>query len=94
MRKWAMTVQYAVCRVIEVEAESYTEAVQNAMVIAEAEAGDVIDIEYIHNAEIALHDYEELPDDYEFADGYYDDPDDEEEFEPGRTYVDVMGLNP
>jgi hypothetical protein len=37
--------------------------------------------------------YEELPDDYEFADGYYDDPD-EEEFEPGRTYVDVMGLNP
>ena len=94
MRKWAMTVQYAVCRVIEVEAESYTEAVQNAMVIAEAEAGDVIDIEYIHNAEITLHDYEELPGDYEFADGYYDNPDEEEEFEPGRTYVDVMGLNP
>lgn len=67
MRKWAMTVQYAVCRVIEVEAESYTEAVQNAMMIAESEAGDVIDIEYVHDAEIALHDYEELPDDHEFA---------------------------
>ena len=94
MRKWAMTVQYAVFRVIEVEANSYTEAVQNAMAIAESEAGDVIDIEYVHNAEIALHDYEELPGDYEFADGYYDDLDEEEEFEPGRTYVDAMGLNP
>ena len=67
MKKWAMTVQYAVCRVIEVEADSYTEAVQNAIVIAEAEAGDVIDIEYIHDAEIALHDYEELPDNYAFV---------------------------
>lgn len=78
MRKWAMTVQYAVCRVIEVEAESYTEAVQNAMAIAEAEAGDVIDIEYVHNAEIVLHDYEELPHGYELADGYFDDSDEEE----------------
>lgn len=67
MRKWAMTVQYAVCRVIEVEAESYTEAVQNAMEIAESEVSDVIDIEYIHDAEIALHDYEELPDNYAFV---------------------------
>lgn len=73
MRKWAMTVQYAVCRVIEVEADSYNEAVKNAMAIAESEAGDVIDIEYVHNAEIGLHDYEELPEDYEFADGYYDE---------------------
>lgn len=30
---------------------------------------------------------------YEDADGYYDNPN-EEEFEPGRTYVDVMELNP
>lgn len=94
MRNWAITVQYAVFRVIEVKADSYTGAVQNAMAIAESEAGDVIDIEYIHNAEIALHDYEELPDDYEFTDGYYDNPDDEEEFEPGRSYTDIMGLNP
>ena len=79
MKKWAMTVQYAVCRVIEVEAESYTEAVQNAMVIAESEAGDVINIEYIYEAEIALHDYEELPDE-------------EEEFEPGRPILDQMAL--
>lgn len=94
MRKWAMSVQYAVYRVIEVEAESYTEAVQNAMTIAEAEAGDVIDIEYVHNAVIGLHNYEELPDNYEFADGYYDDPDEEEEFEPGRPILDQMALNP
>lgn len=73
MPKWAMCVRYAVFRVIEIEANSYNEAVQNAMTIAETEAGDVIDIEYVHNAEIALHDYEILPNDYEFADGYYDE---------------------
>ena len=94
MRKWAMAVRYTVFRVIEVEADSYNEAVQNAMAIAESEAGDVIDVEYVHNAEITLHDYEELPDDYEFADGYYDDPDEEEEFEPGRPILDQMALNP
>lgn len=31
--------------------------------------------------------------DYELED-YEELPDEEEEFEPGRTYVDVMGLNP
>lgn len=95
MRKWAMCVRYAVFRVIEVEADSYNEAVQDAMAIAESEAGDVVNIEYVHNTEIGLHDYEELPDDYEFADGYYDDPDEEEEeFEPGRPILDQMALNP
>lgn len=95
MKKWLMTVRYAVFRVIEVEADSYNEAVKNAMTIAESEASDAIDIEYVHNAEIALHDYEELPDDYEFADSYYDDPDEEEEeFEPGRPILDQMALNP
>lgn len=98
MLKWSMVVQYAVFRAIEVEANSYNEAVQQAMEIAESKVEDVINIEYTHNAEIALHDYEILPGKYDFADGYYDDPDEEEEeeeeFEPGRTYVDVMRLNP
>ena len=78
MRNWSITVQYAVFREINVKANSYNEAVQNAMAIAESEAGDVIDIEYVHNAEIALHDYEELPGDYEFADGYYDDSEEDD----------------
>ena len=28
------------------------------------------------------------------ADGYYDDPEEEEEFEPGRPILDQMALNP
>ena len=35
----------------------------------------------VKELECELEDYEELPDD-------------EEEFEPGRVYTDVMGLNP
>lgn len=75
MRNWAMTVKYTVLRVIDVKADSYNEAVERAMVIAEGWADEVVNIEYVHDAEIALHDYEELPHDYEFADGYYDEED-------------------
>ena len=88
MRKWAMTMVYSTAVEFEVEAETYDEAVKKAYKQATDFPPDVKDLE------CELEDYEELPDDYEFADGYYDDPDDEEEFEPGRTYVDVMGLNP
>lgn len=88
MRKWVMTMVYSTTTEFEVEAETYDEAVKKAYDQAANFPPDVKDLEY------ELEDYEELPGGYELADGYYDDPDEEEEFEPGRTYTDVMGLNP
>lgn len=88
MKKWVMNMVFSTAVELEVEAETYEEAVKKAYAQAVDYPIDAKELEY------ELEDYEELPDDYEFADGYYDDLDEEEEFEPGRTYVDVMGLNP
>ena len=88
MRKWNVTMRFWQDVDFEVEADTYDEAVTKAYNLAQ----DVRD-EDLEDIQWELHDYEELPDDYEFADGYYDSPN-EEEFEPGRTYVDVIGLNP
>ena len=66
----------------EVEADSYDDAVDQAYVLAQ----DVRD-EDLEDIQCELHDYEELM-------NSYSDELEEEEFEPGRTYVDVMGLNP
>lgn len=92
MRKWNMTIVYSTSVDFEVEAETYNEAVEKAY--AEARA---FPIETVELTEYQLGDWEELPDDNEFADGYYDNPDDEEEeeeFEPGRPILDQMALNP
>lgn len=88
MKKWAMTMNFFTTVEFEVEAETYNEAVEKAYAQAVDFPIDAKDLDY------ELEDYEELPDDYEFADGYYDDPDEEEEFEPGRPILDQMALNP
>lgn len=88
MKKWVMTMIYSTSVEFEVEAETYDKAVKKAYEQAADFPPNVKDLE------CELEDYEVLPDDHEFADGYYDDPDEDEEFEPGRTYVGVMGLNP
>lgn len=88
MRKWVMTMVYSTAVEFEVEAETYNEAVRKAYDQAADFPPDVKDLE------CELEDYEELPGGYELADGYYDDPDEEEEFEPGRMHVAIMGLNP
>ena len=88
MRKWIMTMRFWQDVEFEVEADTYDDAVNRAYDLAQDFPN-----ESLEDIQCELHDYEELPGDYEFADGYYDNPY-EEEFEPGRTYVDVIGLNP
>lgn len=95
MRKWNMTMRFWKDVEFKVEANTYDEAMAQACKLAQ----DFPDDALVEDINYTLLDSEELPNNYEFADGYYDDPDDEEEeeeeeFEPGRTYVDVMGLNP
>lgn len=88
MRKWVMNMIFFTGVEFEVEAETYDEAVEKAYAQAVDYPIDAKELEY------ELEDYEELPDDYEFADGYYDDLEEEEEFEPGRPILDQMALNP
>lgn len=88
MRKWSMVMRFWQDVEFEVEADTYEDAVNQAYDLAQDFPDDALE-----DIQCELHDYEELPGDYEFADGYYDNPA-EEEFEPGRTYVDVIGLNP
>ena len=83
MRKWNVTMRFWQDVDFEVEADTYDEAVTKAYNLAQ----DVRD-EDLEDIQCELHDYEELPDDY------YDDPDEEEEFEPGRPILDQMALNP
>lgn len=87
MKKWAMNMVFFTSVEFEVEAKTYDEAVKKAYAQAVDFPIDAKELEY------ELEDYEELPDDYEFADGYYDDLE-EEEFEPGRPILDQMALNP
>lgn len=82
MRKWNVTMRFWQDVDFEVEADTYDEAVTKAYNLAQ----DVRD-EDLEEIQCELHDYEELPDDY-------DDPDEEEEFEPGRPILDQMALNP
>lgn len=88
MKKWAMNMNFFTTVEFEVEAETYDEAVEKVYAQAVNFPIDAKELDY------ELEDYEELPDDYEFADGYYDNPDEEEEFEPGRPILDQMALNP
>lgn len=82
MRKWNVTMRFWQDVDFEVEADTYDEAVTKAYNLAQ-------DVRYedLEDIQCELHDYEELPDDY-------DDPDEEEEFEPGRPILDQMALNP
>lgn len=89
MRKWNMTMRFWQDVEFEVEANTYNDAVAQAYELAKDFPDDALE-----DIQCALHDYEELPDNYEFADGYYDDSDEEEEFEPGRPILDQMALNP
>lgn len=82
MKKWIMTMRFWQDVEFEVEADSYDDAVDRAYELAQ----DVRD-EDLEDIQCELHDYEELM-------NSYSDELEEEEFEPGRTYVDVMGLNP
>ena len=83
MSKWNMTMRFWQDVEFEVEADSYDDAVNKAYDLAQ----DVRD-EDLEDIQCELHDYEEL------MNSYSDELEEEEEFEPGRTYVDVMGLNP
>lgn len=82
MKKWIMTMRFWQDVEFEVEADSYDDAVDRAYDLAQ----DVRD-EDLEDIQCELHDYEELM-------NSYSDELEEEEFEPGRTYVDVMELNP
>ena len=82
MKKWIMTMRFWQDVEFEVEADSYDDAVDLVYDLAQ----DVRD-EDLEDIQCELHDYEELM-------NSYSDELEEEEFEPGRTYVDVMGLNP
>ena len=82
MKKWIMTMRFWQDVEFEVEADSYDDAVDRAYDLAQ----DVRD-EDLEDIQCELHDYEELM-------NSYSDELEEEEFEPGRTYEDVMGLNP
>ena len=72
MKKWVMTMVYSTATEFEVEAETYDEAVKKAYEQAADFPPDVKELE------CELEDYKVLPDDYEFADGYYDESDEEE----------------
>lgn len=73
MKKWIMNMVFFTGVEFEVKAETYDEAVKKAYAQAVDFPIDVKELEY------ELEDYEELPGGYELADGYYDDPDEEEE---------------
>ena len=92
MKKWLVQVAFVANMEIAVEAEDAREAEQKALGMVDGPKE--FELEYVE----AFRDWEAeeelLSDKYEFADGYFDDPEEEEEFEPGRPYVDVMGLNP
>lgn len=62
MKKWNMTVRFALYMDYEVEAENYDEAVRAAMSRAEDEKASGFILDSMDFTEIALHDYEELPD--------------------------------
>lgn len=89
MRKWNITMRFWQDVDFEVEANTYDDAVAQAYELAQDFPDDALE-----DIQCDLHDYEELPDDYELADGYFDDPDEEEEFEPGHPILDQMALNP
>lgn len=78
MKKWSMIMRFWQDVEFEVEANTYNDAVIQAYELAQ----DFPD-ESLEDIQCALHDYEELP----------DNPN-EEEFEPGKIYTDIMGLNP
>lgn len=82
MRKWNITMRFWQDVDFEVEANTYDDAVAQAYELAQDFPDDALE-----DIQCDLHDYEELPDDY-------DDPDEEEEFEPGRPILDQMALNP
>lgn len=82
MKKWIMTMRFWQDVEFEVEADSYDDAVSKAYDLAQ----DFPD-ESLEDIQCELHDYEELM-------NSYSDELEEEEFEPGRVYVDIMELNP
>ena len=89
MRKWLVQVEFTASVEIAVDAENAREAEQKALGMVD----DPEEFEVAHVEAFRDWDAEEKLD-YEFADGYYDDPDEEEEFEPGRPILDQMALNP
>ena len=72
MRRWVMIMVYSTSVELEVEAETYDEAVKKAYEQAADFPPDVKELE------CELEDYEELPHGYELADGYFDESDEEE----------------
>lgn len=89
MKKWLVQVEFTASMEIAVDAENAREAKEKALTMVE----DPEEFEVTHVEAFRDWDAEEELD-YEFADGYYDDPDEDEEFEPGRPILDQMGLNP
>lgn len=89
MKKWIVQINFVAAVEVAVEAENSNEAEEKALeIVGDPEEFEVAEVE-------AFRDWEaETVLDYEMADGYYDDPDEEEEFEPGRPVLDQMALNP
>lgn len=75
MKKWIMVMRFWQDVDFEVEADNYDDAVDRAYDLAQ----DVRD-EDLEDIQCELHDYEEL------MNSYSDELEEEEEFEPGRTY--------
>lgn len=61
MKKWNMTIQFAFYMDYEVEANTYDEAVSKAMRMAKEERDSAFRLDSAEFTEIALHDYEEMP---------------------------------
>ena len=85
-KKWIVQINFVAAVEVAVEAEDANEAEEKALeIVGEPEEFEIAEVE-------AFRDWEaEAILDYEMAD---DDPDEEEEFEPGRPILDQMALNP
>ena len=63
MKKWNVTMRFALYMDYEVEAENYEEAIRLAANQAEDERDSGFILDSLEFTEIAFHDYEEVPDD-------------------------------
>lgn len=91
MKKWIVQINFVAAMEVAVEAEDANEAEEKALEIAgDPEEFEIAEVEAFRDWEAEI----EAGLDYEMADGYYDDPEEEEEFEPGRPILDQMALNP
>lgn len=83
MKKWIVQVNFVAAVEVEVEAENSNEAEEKALeIVGDPEEFEVAEVEAFRDWEAEIE-----------AELNYD-PDEEEEFEPGRPTLDQMALNP